>query len=104
MPTIRAEFHRLRSGIGTRTCTEVGSSVWQVFEGEGAMVVGGRRWHLGTGDLVVVPSWVSWSIEAETDFDLFRFSDGPIIERLGFARSLVTDGHTSLSGQAASTA
>jgi gentisate 1,2-dioxygenase len=92
MPTIRAEFHRLRASTATRTRTEVGSSVWQVFEGDGAMIVGGQRWHLGTGDLVVVPSWVSWSIEAEAGFDLFRFSDGPIIERLGFAQSIVADG------------
>ena len=26
---------------------------------------------------------------AETQFDLFRFSDAPVIERLGFARTLV---------------
>jgi gentisate 1,2-dioxygenase len=92
MPTIRAEFHRLRAGTATRTRTEVGSSVFQVFEGAGAMVVGGQRWTLGAGDLVVVPSWISWSIEADTDFDLFRFSDAPIIERLGFAHAIVADG------------
>ena len=33
MPTIRAEFHRLRAGATTEAVREVGSSVWQVFEG-----------------------------------------------------------------------
>jgi gentisate 1,2-dioxygenase len=91
MPTIRAEFHRLRAGTVTGTRTEVGSSVWQVFEGHGAVIVGGQRWPVGRGDLFVVPSWVSWTIEAETTLDLFRFSDDPIIERLGFARAIVAD-------------
>jgi gentisate 1,2-dioxygenase len=91
MPTIRAEFHRLRSGTATPTRNEVGSSVWQAFEGAGVMVVDGIRHALGKGDLIVVPSWVPWSIEAESEFDLFRFSDAPIIERLGFARTLVMD-------------
>ncbi|MCU1475387.1 MAG: cupin [Subtercola sp.] len=91
MPTMRAEFHRLRAGATTRPTYEVGSSVWQAFDGEGAMIVDGVRHQLDKGDLVVVPSWVPWSIEADSTFDLFRFSDAPVIERLGFARTRVLD-------------
>jgi gentisate 1,2-dioxygenase len=91
MPTMRAEFHRLRAGASTPTRQEVGSSVWQAFDGAGAMVVGGERHVLEIGDMVVVPSWIPWSIEAESTFDLFRFSDAPIIERLGFARTRVSE-------------
>ncbi|GAB2850638.1 cupin domain-containing protein [Microbacterium insulae] len=90
MPTLRAEFHRLRSGALTPERHEVGSSVWQVFDGRGTFVVGGVRHALEKGDLVVVPSWIPWSIEAKSEFDLFRFNDGPVIERLGFARTLVS--------------
>jgi len=43
----------------------------------------------GLGDMFVVPSWVSWSLQAETQFDLFRFSDAPIMERLHFARTQI---------------
>ena len=89
MPTIRCEFHRLRAGAASRSRQEVGSSVFQVFDGRGTAVLGGTRYPLETGDLFVVPSWVSWSLEAETTFDLFRFSDAPIIERLGFMRVAV---------------
>lgn len=89
MPTIRCEFHRIRAGSATRARHEVGSSVWQVFEGEGAVVLGGERHRLQRGDIFVVPSWVSWELQAETDFDLFRFNDGPIIDRLGFTRTYV---------------
>lgn len=87
MPTIRAEFHRLRPGASTPTRREVGSSVFQVFDGQGAVELGGVRTPLAKGDLFVVPSWVPWSLRAEDQLDLFRFSDAPIMERLGFART-----------------
>lgn len=86
MPTIRAEFHRLRDGTVTAGRREVGSSVFQVFEGRGLVTLDGVETRLEKGDLFVVPSWVHWSLSAETTFDLFRFSDAPIMERLHFAR------------------
>jgi gentisate 1,2-dioxygenase len=86
MPTIRAEFHRLRAGTQTPARREVGSSVFQVFSGEGAVTLNGTEHWLAIGDLFVVPSWVAWSLQAETTFDLFRFSDAPIMERLHFDR------------------
>ena len=89
MSTIRCEFHRLRKGISTAARHEVGSSVWQVFEGAGAVVLGDAEYPLEAGDLFVVPSWVPWSLHAGTQFDLFRFSDAPVIERLNFARTFV---------------
>jgi gentisate 1,2-dioxygenase len=86
MPTIRAEFHRLRARATTPVRREVGSTVFQVFAGAGSVVLGGVEHALDIGDLFVVPSWVPWSLQAETQFDLFRFSDAPIMERLHFAR------------------
>ncbi|PZV38779.1 cupin domain-containing protein [Mesorhizobium kowhaii] len=93
MPTIRAEFHRLRDGAETAARREVGSSVFQVFDGRGAVVMGGVTYELEKGDIFVVPSWIPWSLEARTQFDLFRFSDAPIIERLNFNRTLVESGN-----------
>ncbi|WP_223115795.1 cupin domain-containing protein [Paracoccus amoyensis] len=89
MPTIRAEFHRLRAGTETPTRREVGSTVFQVFDGRGAVVMNGETTRLDKGDIFVIPSWVAWSLQAETPFDLFRFSDAPIIERLNFHRTLI---------------
>jgi gentisate 1,2-dioxygenase len=82
MPTIRAEFHRIRAGHRTAGRREVGSAVFQVFSGEGTVTLGDVEHRVGTGDLFVVPSWVTLSVQAETDLDLFRFSDTPIFERL----------------------
>ena len=91
MPTIRCEFHRLRAGASTALRHEVGSSVWQVFEGRGSVVLGDVTHTLEKGDLFVVPSWVPWSLQAESEFDLFRFSDAPIVERLHFARTWIPE-------------
>jgi gentisate 1,2-dioxygenase len=82
MPTIRAEFHRLRAGTVTSSRREVGSSVWQVFAGSGAATVDGTEHRLGHGDLLVVPSWAALRLAADGDLDLFRFCDAPIFERL----------------------
>lgn len=89
MATIRCEFHRLRPGTQTPARREVGSSVFQVFEGRGQVTLGETTHSLEKGDLFVVPSWVPWSLGAEGQFDLFRFSDAPIIERLNFDRTHV---------------
>ncbi len=86
LPTIRADFHRLREGAQTARYREVGSSVWQVFEGRGSVTAGDREWTVERGDLFVVPSWVPLTIGAESQLDLFRFCDTPIFERLSLYR------------------
>lgn len=91
MSTIRCEFHRLRAGTVTRPRREVGSTVFQVFEGKGSVTIAGVETVLEIGDMFVIPSWVEWSLQAESQFDLFRFSDAPIMERLNFDRIMVKE-------------
>jgi len=82
MPSLRAEFHRLAPGTETARRREVGSSVFQVFEGAGEVTVGDQTWTVGHGDLFVVPSWQPLRVATDAGVDLFRFSDTPIFERL----------------------
>ena len=83
LPTIRAEFHRLAPGASTVPGREVGSSVFQVFEGNGTVQVGDSTWDVASGDLFVVPSWKFVTATASaTGLDLFRFSDSPVLEAL----------------------
>ena len=92
LPTIRAEMHRLRGGAATLARREVGSSVYQVFDGRGSVTVGDHTWSVGRGDMFVVPSWVLFSATADTGtstLDLFRFSDSPIFEALHAQRTHV---------------
>lgn len=86
MPTLRAEFHRLRAGARTAKRREVGSAVWQVFSGQGRVTLNGVESRVGHGDLFVVPSWTALRLEADTELDLFRFADTPIFERLSLDR------------------
>jgi gentisate 1,2-dioxygenase len=88
LPTIRAEMHRVRAGAQTLPRREVGSAVFQVFDGDGAVTVGDLSWSVSRGDLFVVPSWVPFTAKASADqkLDLFRFSDAPILEALGAHR------------------
>jgi gentisate 1,2-dioxygenase len=85
--TMRTEMHRLARGARTGPRREVGSSVWQVFDGAGAFELDGRRAGVTRGDVIAVPSWCAVGIEAADGLDLFRFSDAPVIERLNLARS-----------------
>lgn len=89
MPTVRAQFHRLAGDTQTHTRREVGSSVYQVFEGSGTFVLDGVEHDVTTGDMVVVPSWVPFRIAAHGGLDLFQFGDHPVVEKLGFQRTLV---------------
>jgi gentisate 1,2-dioxygenase len=83
LPTIRAEFHRLAPSASTLPGREVGSSVFQVFEGDGTVSVGDTTWTVEAGDLFVVPSWMPITATASTTgLDLFRFSDSPLLEAL----------------------
>jgi gentisate 1,2-dioxygenase len=90
LPTIRTEIHRVRRGAETVVRREVGSSVYQVFDGRGLVTIGDRTWSVARGDMFVVPSWVPFMAKAEASpshcdapaLDLFRFSDAPIFEAL----------------------
>ena len=71
------------SGATTRTRREVGSSVFQVFDGQGTVKVGDHQWQVRRGDMFVVPSWQPFTAQCDAgqpSLDLFRFSDTPIFE------------------------
>ncbi|HZI96764.1 MAG TPA: cupin domain-containing protein [Actinomycetales bacterium] len=86
LSTMRTEMHRLRAGA-TATARVAGSSVWQVFDGASTVTVGDDRWDVGRGDLFAVPSWAPLTIESDGGLDAFRFSDDPVFEALGLART-----------------
>ena len=92
LPTMRCEMHRVRAGAATRVQREVGSSVFQVFDGGGTVTVGERTWQVERGDLFVVPSWQPFSAQAGAGsaLDLFRFGDAPIFEALHAHRAAVS--------------
>jgi gentisate 1,2-dioxygenase len=98
VPTMRTEMHRVAPGTTTAPRREVGSSVYQVFDGTGTVRVGTATWPVRRGDMFVVPSWEPLTVasSATSDdsesgaLDLFRFSDAPIFEALHLDRAEVT--------------
>ena len=80
--TMRLEMHRLAAGATSAASRRVGSSVWQVFEGDGAFVLDRRVIDVTRGDVIAVPSWCSVSIRGTSQLDLFMFSDAPVYEAL----------------------
>lgn len=98
LPTIRTEMHRIAAGTETAPVREVGSAVYQVFDGSGRVSVGEHSWSVTRGDLFVVPSWQPLTVRSEASasdsdsgaLDLFRFSDTPIFEKLNLYRTETT--------------
>lgn len=90
LPTIRCEMHRVKSGASTLPKREVGSAVFQVFDGQGTVSVGDRQWQVRRGDMFVVPAWQTFTARCDAgqpSLDLFRFADTPIHEALHTYRS-----------------
>jgi gentisate 1,2-dioxygenase len=87
---MRTEMHRLRAGTGAARMRSTASSVWQVFDGRGTVTLDGEGHQLEHGDVFAVPSWCELALYADTDLDLFTFSDAPVFEKLCLLRTEVS--------------
>lgn len=90
LPTIRTEMHRIAAGAVTPTSREAGSSVWQVFDGTGSVVLDDQSREIKRGDVFSVPSWCAFGLAGDTELTLFRMSDAPIFERLRLDRKVTS--------------
>jgi gentisate 1,2-dioxygenase len=85
---MRTEMHRLRAGTSTAPARTTASSVWQVFDGGGTVTLDGDSLALTRGDVFAVPSWCELALHADTNLDLFTFSDAPVVEKLSLLRKV----------------
>lgn len=90
LPTIRTEMHRIAPGVTTKMTQEAGSSVWQVFDGTGSVILNGQRQEIERGDVVAVPSWCPFGFVGDAYLTMFRMSDAPIFERLHLNRKVAS--------------
>jgi gentisate 1,2-dioxygenase len=86
MPTMRCEAHRVRGGSQTPLWRQTGSRVATVFRGSGVAVVGDHHFDIGPGDILAIPSWTPWRLEANDALDVFSTSDAPVLDALGLYR------------------
>lgn len=62
-------------------------NVYSVVRGRGETVVDGERFEWSRGDVVVAPAWRPHEHHAAEDTVLFRVTDAPLLDALGFLRS-----------------
>jgi gentisate 1,2-dioxygenase len=92
MPTMRCEMHRILAGRTTRTERQTGGQVACVLHGVGNIRVGEKNFDLHRGDVIAIPSWQPWSINADAELDVFSTSDAPVLEALGLYRHETANG------------
>jgi gentisate 1,2-dioxygenase len=86
MPTMATMIRLVPKGFRTRPYRSSDSMVFAVVEGSGRLEVGGRSFDLEARDVVVVPGWSAYEIEAAADLVLFSYSERAAQEKLGFFR------------------
>jgi gentisate 1,2-dioxygenase len=89
LPTMSASLQLLRPGVRTGAHRHTASVVYHVAEGCGHSVVDGTRLDWARGDTFAVPVWArhEHANESGADAVLFSFSDAPVLDALGLART-----------------
>ncbi len=86
MPTMATMIRLLPRGFATLPYRGSDSTVFIVAEGRGELRVGGERFALTPHDIVVVPGWMAYTLQAAEDLVLFSYSDRVAQEKLGLFR------------------
>ena len=86
MPTIATMTRLVPKGFSTAPYRSSDGTVLVAIEGRGRVDVTGQRFDVAAHDVVVVPSWHSYTLHGADDLVLFSFSDRVAQEKLGFFR------------------
>jgi gentisate 1,2-dioxygenase len=86
MPTMATMIRLLPAGMQTQPYRSSDSMVFVGVEGKGRMTVGTQRFEIAPRDIVVVPGWMTITLQADDDLVLFSYSDRVAQEKLGFFR------------------
>ena len=87
LDTMALYMMRLAPGRATTSYRTTANTLYAVVEGEGTTTIEGRRFDWARGDVIVAPSWHTQSHQTRDGAVLFRVTDEPVMERLGFLRS-----------------
>ena len=86
MPTIATMVRLLPAGFSTLPYRSSDACVFVALEGGGAITIEGVRLEFGPRDVITVPGWRSYTLEATREAVLFSFSDRVAQEKLGLFR------------------
>jgi gentisate 1,2-dioxygenase len=76
----------LAAGTQWRCARSTANRIFAVIEGEGVTRVAGREFHWRTGDMLALPSWYEYRLDASSDALLLRVSDEPLLRMLDWYR------------------
>ncbi|HEY4202713.1 MAG TPA: cupin domain-containing protein [Devosiaceae bacterium] len=62
------------------------NNIYSVVSGTGSSTIGDKTFAWGPGDVLAAPAWATHSHKATTDAIVFRVTDEPMLQRLGFFR------------------
>jgi gentisate 1,2-dioxygenase len=81
-------LHMMKLAPGTRTAEHqsTASNIYAVVRGSGVTHVDGERFAWKRGDVIAAPAWRPHFHEADDDALVFRVTDEPVLQKLGFYR------------------
>jgi len=86
MDTIGLFMMRLPPNKKTTSYRTTANNIYAVVKGTGATTIDGERFEWSRGDVIAAPAWLPHFHEAAEDALVFRVSDEPVMQRLGFMR------------------
>jgi gentisate 1,2-dioxygenase len=86
MQTIALHMMRLAPGKKTAGFRTTENNIYAVVQGTGTSVVDGQRFQWRRGDVIAAPAWRAQHHEPDGEAILFRVSDRPVMQTLGFYR------------------
>lgn len=86
LDTMALSMIKLKAGAATPARKVMANNVFGVVAGEGATEVDGETFEWRRGDVIVVPAWQQHSHRSTDGAVLFRTTDEPVMEKLGFLR------------------
>ncbi len=85
-PTMAVFMQSLPAGFSGKTYRSTDGTVFAVHEGSGRAQVGDKGFAMSKHDVFVVPPWVPFSFQADSEVVLFSYSDRAGQEALGYWR------------------
>jgi len=85
-PTMAVSMQRLPAGFAGKSYRSTGSAVFCVHRGQGRAKVGDKEFALARHDVFVAPPWEPYSFNADSELELFSYSDRAGQEALGYWR------------------
>lgn len=86
MPTMGTFMALLPKGFKTEPYRSTDGTVFSPVEGTGRARVGDQTFEWSPRDVFVIPSWASYTLEADEDAVIFSYSDRPVQQKLGIWR------------------